>query len=66
MKNNVIKLSNYRQYEGFDYAAYNERANARFRNSEIRAWTLHIVETAVTAAIGICALLCVYLAFTML
>ena len=66
MKNNMIQLSDYRQYEGFDYAAYNARANARFRNSEIRAWTLHIVETAVTAAIGICTVFCVYLAITML
>lgn len=66
MKNNVIELSNYRPYEGFDYAAYNERAKIRFRNSELRAWILHIVETAVTAAIGICTVCCVYLAFTML
>ena len=66
MKNNVIELSNYRPYEGFNYAAYNKRANTRLRNSELRAWTLHIVEIAVTAAIGICSVFCVYLAFTML
>ena len=66
MKNNVIELNNYRQYEGFDYAAYNERAKIRLRNSELRAWILQIVETAVTAAIGICTVCCVYLAFTML
>lgn len=64
--NNVIQLSQYRAYEPFDYASYNQRAAARYRNSEIRAWILSGVETAVTIAIGICSLSCVYLAFTML
>lgn len=66
MKHNVIELANYRHPEAFDYRAYNRRAEIRFRNSEVRAWILHVVETAVTAAIGICTLFCVYLAFTML
>lgn len=64
--NNVIQLSNYRQAEPFDYADCNRRAEARYRNSEIRAWIMHLVETAVTASIGFCSLFCVYLAFTML
>ena len=66
MRNNIIELSQYRQPEIFDYAAANRRAALRYRNSELRAWTMHLVETAVTAAIGICSLFCVYLAFTML
>lgn len=66
MKNNVIELSAYRQPEPFDYAACNRRAEIRLRSSEFRAWTLHIVETAVTAAIGICTVFCVCLALTML
>lgn len=64
--NNVIELSNYRKPEPFDYAAYNRRAQARYRSSEIRAWVLHLTETLVTAAIGICTVFCVILAFTML
>ncbi len=66
MMNNVIELSHYRRQEPFDFAAYNRRAKIRFRSSELRAWIMHIVETAVTAAIGICTVFCVYLAFTML
>ena len=64
--NNVIQLSQYRTYEPFDYEAYNQRAVARYKNSELRAWILSIVETAVTIAIGVCCLCCVYLALTML
>lgn len=64
--NNVIDLSLYRQPEAFDFAAYNRRAVIRVRRSEARAQVLHLVETAVTAAIGVCSLCCVYLAFTML
>lgn len=63
---NVIDLSQYRQPETFDFAAYNHRAEIRLRNSEIRAWVSNIVENFVTAAIGICSVFCVYLAFTML
>lgn len=66
MKNNIIELSAYRQPQPFDYAACNRRAEIRLRNSELRAWILHIVETAVTAAIGLCTLFCVGLAITML
>lgn len=66
MKNNIIELSAYRQPQPFDYAACNRRAEIRLRNSEMRAWILHIVETAVTAAIGLCTLFCVGLAITML
>lgn len=64
--NNVIELSQYRRPETFDYASVNRRAASRYRNSEVRAWIMHTVETAVTGAIGICSLCCVYLAFTML
>lgn len=64
--NKVIELSNYREPEPFDYADYNRRAKVRFRNSEIRAWILHLTETLVTAAIGVCTVFCVVLAFTML
>ena len=64
--NKIIELSNYLQAEPFDYAASNRRAALRYRNSEIRAWTMHLIEMAVTASIGICSLFCVYLAFTML
>ena len=64
--NNVIQLSQYRTREPFDYASCNQRAAARYRNSELRAWILSGVETAVTLAIGVCCLCCVYLAFTML
>lgn len=66
MRNNIIELAQYRTAEPFDFAAYNRRAEARFRGSELRAWILHVVETAVTAAIGICTVFCVCLAFTML
>lgn len=66
MRNNIIELSTYRQAEPFDFEAYNRRAQARYRSSEIRAWILHGVETAVTAAIGVCTVCCVILAFTML
>lgn len=65
-QNNVIELKRFRQPEPFDYEAYNRRAEARYRSSEIRAWISHIVDTAVTAAIGICTIFCMYLAFTML
>lgn len=64
--NNIIELSNYRKPEPFDYTAYNRRAEVRYRNSEIRAWILQMTETVVTAAIGICTVFCVILAFTML
>ena len=64
--NNVIELSRYRKSEPFDFEAYNRRAQIRFRNSEIRAWILQLTETLVTAAIGICTVFCVVLAFTML
>ena len=64
--NNIIELSLYRQPEPFDFAAYNYRASVRFRKSQAREQVLHLVETAVTAAIGVCSLCCVYLAFTML
>ncbi len=64
--NNIIDLSLYRQPEPFDFGAYNRRAAIRFRRSEARAQVLFLVETAVTAAIGLCSLFCVYLAFTML
>lgn len=64
--NNVIELSHYRKPEPFDYLAYNRRAESRYKNSELRAWIMHLVEAAVTAAIGVCSLCCVYLAFTML
>lgn len=66
MKNNVIELFPSSQPQPFDYAACNRRAEIRLRNSELRAWLLHIVETAVTAAIGVCTIFCVALAFTML
>ena len=64
--NNIIEFSLYRQPKAFDYASANRRAALRYRNSEVRAWIMHLVETAVTAAIGVCSLCCVYLAFTML
>ncbi len=64
--NNVIELSHYRKPEPFDYKAYNRRAEVRFRNSEIRTWILQLTETLVTAAIGVCTVFCVILAFTML
>lgn len=64
--NNVIELSQHRKPDAFDYHAYNRRAEIRLRNSEIRAWILHLTETLVTAAIGICTVFCVILAFTML
>ena len=66
MKDNVIELRRYRQPEAFDFAAYNRRAEQRFRRSELWAWILHLTETAVTLAIGGCAVFCVYLAITML
>lgn len=64
--NNIIELSQYHQPETFDFGAVNRRAALRYRNSELRAWIMHMVETAVTATIGVCSLCCVYLAFTML
>ena len=66
MKNNIIELANYRKPEPFDFAAYNRRADERFRSSEKRAKILHLVETFVTASIGFCTLFCMYLTFTML
>ena len=65
-QNNVIELAGFRKAEPFDYASYNRRAEERYRSSELRAWIMHITETAVTLAIGLCSLFCVYLAFTML
>ena len=65
-QNNIIELKNFRTPEAFDFAAYNDRAKSRYRNSEIRAWISQVVDTAVTAAIGICTVFCVYLSFTML
>ncbi len=65
MRNNIIEFPQCRQPEPFDFAAYNQRAAIRFRRSEQRAWILHWVETAVTAAIGVCTVFCTYLAFTM-
>ena len=66
MKNNIIELYPSYRAEAFDYAECNRRAKIRFRSSEIRAWILHLTEVAVTAAIGICTLFCMYLTITML
>ena len=66
MNNNVIQFSNYPQPAAFDYAAYNRRAEIRLRNSELRAWLVHIIKSVVTLTIAICTIFCVYLAFTML
>lgn len=63
---NVIELKEFRQPEPFDFAACNRRAEARYRSSEIRAWIAQIVDSAVTAVIGVCTVFCVYLALTML
>lgn len=65
-QNNVIPFHPQRQPEPFDFAAYNRRAEARYRASEIRAWIAQIVDSAVTLAIGGCLIFCVYLAMTML
>lgn len=63
---NLIEWKKYRQPEPFDFEAYNRRAEARYRGSEIRAWITHVVDTAVTAIIGVCTVFCMYLVITML
>lgn len=66
MKNNVIELSQYRDAEPFDFSAYNRRAEARFRSSQIRFWLSTVADTLATAIITGCTVFCCYLAFTML
>ena len=66
MKNNVIELYQYRDIEPFDFAAYNRRAEIRFRNSQIRFWLSTAAEIMATVVIAGCTLFCCYLAFTML
>ena len=66
MKNNVIELYQYRDIELFDFAAYNRRAEIRFRNSQIRFWLSTAADIMTTVVIAGCTLFCCYLAFTML
>jgi len=69
MQPKIISLSSYRtpeQPSGFDWAAYEARAKKRFRRSELRFTVLTAVESVVTAAIGVCVLLCAAVFFTML
>ena len=66
MKNNVIELYQYRDIEPFDFAAYNRRAEIRFRNSQIRFWLSTAADIMATLVIAGCTLFCCYLAFTML
>lgn len=66
MKQNVIELYQYRDVEPFDYAAYNRRAELRFRSSQIRFWLSTVADILATITITGCTLFCCYLAFTML
>ena len=66
MKNNVIELYQYRDIEPFDFAAYNRRAEIRFRNSQIRFWLSTAADIMATVVIAGCTLFCCYLAITML
>lgn len=66
MKNNVIELYQYCDIEPFDFAAYNRRAEIRFRNSQIRFWLSTAADIMATVVIAGCTLFCCYLAFTML
>ena len=66
MKNNVIELYQYRDIEPFAFAAYNRRAEIRFRNSQIRFWLSTAADIMATVVIAGCTLFCCYLAFTML
>lgn len=60
MDNDIIRLDDYRIHENpaFDYAAYEKRASSRCRRAAFRAYGAVIAETAVTLAIGICAVIC--------
>ena len=51
---------------GFDFAAYERRAAARFRRAGICAWVATCVEAVVTLAIGGCILLCTLVFLAML
>ena len=66
MKNNVIELYAYQEPKGFDHAAYNRRAEARFRSAQIRFWIGTVVDTVATVAITGCTVFCCWLALTML
>ena len=52
MKNNVIELYQYRDIEPFDFAAYNRRAEIRFRNSQIRFWLSTAADIMATVVSG--------------
>jgi len=52
--------------EPFDYAGYNERARRRYRRAAACSVVLTAVESAVTAAIGLCVLAATMVFFTML
>ena len=66
MKNNVIELYAYQEPKSFDYAAYNRRAELRFRAAQVRYWLSTVVDTVATVAITGCTVFCCYLALTML
>ena len=65
MMNNVIELYPSAR-EPLDYAAANRRASLRFRAAERRRNLLNLVETAVTALIGVGFAACIVLTFLML
>ena len=65
MMNNVIELYPSTR-EPLDYAAVNRRASLRFRAAERRRNLLNLVETAVTALIGVGFAACLVLTFLML
>ena len=65
MMNNVIELYPSAR-EPLDCAAVNRRASLRFRAAERRRNLLNLVETAVTALIGVGFAACLVLTFLML
>ena len=66
MKNNVIELYAYQEPTAFDYSGFNRRAEARFRQAQIRFWVSTVVDTIATVAIAGCTVFCCWLALSML
>lgn len=64
--NSVIHLTPAAVPEGFDYAAYNRRAEERFRLMRMRVRILTAADACVTLMIGIGFLTCIGLVLTML
>lgn len=61
----VIELKQYRS-AGFDWTAYERRAERRLRARERREVVAAVADTVMSGMIGVCVVVCTLLFFTML